>query len=224
MRMRLKEIELWKVQGDGGFIIVESKDIIQRVSFFETNAYMFDHNIDIDLLRKVLVEYKERKEDDKYLSFYEVLDEYNITYDVAGDEEDYDPNIILCFPDDEDIEWAICAMGDLEGVSDVYRYWDGHNWREIWAEMEVVHRIKLVIDEDTKESLDEWDGSNFYYRYKFNHASLYRIISIDDELVEDKYLLWEWTQWQGSLDEGTIINVKDIDKLKSWSEESYERV
>jgi len=214
--MKLKELELWKLYGETQYLIVDPKDVIKRFSFIEVNAYMFSSDIDEELLREALAEYQDRKKNDRYLSFYEVLDEYNIPYRVAGDAEDYNPNILLCFPDSGP-QWAICTMDDLEGLSDVYRYWNGSNWGEIWFDTQAQYKISIVIDEDTKENLDEWDGSNWFYKQRFNNADLYRVVSIDDEPVDGKWLLWEWSQWQGSLDWGEIVDGKDLDQVRNWA-------
>jgi len=219
--MKTKEVELWELYGEDDQIVVDSDDISQKVSFFETNAYLFPKGADTDALRELVAEYQKRKEQDPYLSFFELLDKAGIEYEIADESEDYRPDLLICFPD-EPVEWAICTMGDLEGVSDVYQYWDGSNWREIWAEVDVERRILIVIDENAKESLDKWDGQNWYYRSRFNHANLYKIISINNEPVEGKWLLWEWSQWQGSLDRGEIVEEGDLERIRSWAERPAE--
>ncbi len=221
--MKQKELELWKLYGEDKYLVVNPDELIQRVSFYETEAYMFSPDTDMDLIRKVLAEYRNRKEEDETLRFYEILDEYGIAYEGTDEAEDYNPDVVLCFPNDDDLKWAVCRMSDLIlGVSDVFHYWDGSNWQEIWAENDVQHRLSVVIDEETKENLDEWDGSNWCYLQPFNHGRLYKILTVDSKPVENKWLLWESADWQGSLDWGTIVEEKDLDRVRNWDADTGE--
>ena len=166
--MKLKELELWKLYGETQYLIVDPKDVIKRFSFIEVNAYMFSSDIDEELLREALAEYQDRKKNDRYLSFYEVLDEYNIPYRVAGDAEDYNPNILLCFPDSGP-QWAICTMDDLEGLSDFYSM-EWVELGEIW--FDIRHNIKYRSNDEEQRNL-RMDGSNWLYKQRFNNADLY---------------------------------------------------
>jgi len=210
------------VYGEDGLLVVDPDDLTQKVSFYETEAYLFSADADMGLIRKALVEYKERKEDES-LSFDEVLDEYGIPYKVAGEAEDYNPDLVICFPDDDDLKWAVCRMSDLVlGVSDVFQYWDGSNWNEIWAESDAGKRTKVVIDEDTKETLDKWVGREWHYRRPFTHGYLYKVISIDEQQVDDKWLLVETADWAGALDWGELVDGKDLDRVRNWVEDECE--
>lgn len=218
--MKAKELELWQVYGEDRLIVIDPDELTQKVSFYETEAYLFPSDTDMDVIRKALVEYRGRKEDDEPLRFYEILDEHGIDYRLAGDAEDYIPDIVLCFPDEEDIKWAVCRMDDLVlGVSDVFTYWDGSNWNEVWAESDAGKRTKVVIDEDTKECLDRWAGREWYYLRPFTHGYLYKVVAIDGKQVDGKWLLVETGDWAGSLDYGEIIDSKDLDQVRDWVEE-----
>jgi len=218
--MAQKQLELWQIYGEDRLVVVDPDELTQKVSFWETEAYLFAPDADMDLIRKALVEYRERKEDDESLRLYEVLDEHGIPYKLASDAEDYIPDIVLCFPDEEDIKWAVCRMDDLVlGVSDVFTYWDGSNWCEIWAESDARKRTKVVIDEESKETLDRWAGREWYYLRPFTHGYLYRVIAIDGQQVDGKWLLIETGDWAGSLDYGEIVDSKDLDQVRNWVEE-----
>ena len=211
--MKKKEIILWRLVGDDYYIVIDPNDITKKVSFFETTAYMFDPDIDINLLKKCLIEYKNREDD---LSFGDILDKYGINYEIADDSEFFDPDAVLCFPDDDDVDYAICTMDDLceDDIVSVFRYWDGSNMQEIWFDVCGDEEVKIVIDQDSKINLDQWDGSNWMFKRRFNHGSLYIIIEIDDEPIkEEKWLLWEWSQCQGALDTGQILNKEEAKKL-----------
>lgn len=216
----MKQLELWQVYGEDRLVVVDPDELTKKVSFYETEACLFPSDTDMDVIRKALVEYRECKEDDGPLRFYEILDEHGIDYRLAGDAEDYIPDIVLCFPDEEDIKWAVCRMDDLVlGVSDVFTYWDGSNWNEVWAESDAGKRTKVIVDEESKETLDRWVGQNWCYLRPFVHGYLYRIVSIDDKQVDGKWLLVETGDWAGSLDCGEIIDSKDLDQVRNWVEE-----
>ena len=111
-------------------------------------------------------------------------------------------------------------MADLViGVSDVFTYWDGSNWNEVWAESDAGKRTKVVIDEDTKECLDRWTGREWYYLRSFCHGYLYKVVAIDGQQVNGKYLLVETGDWAGSLDWGEIVDEKDLDRVRNWVED-----
>lgn len=90
----------------------------------------------------------------------------------------------------------------------VYGYWDGSNWREIAADD--TFTVTEVECSENKVSLDEWDGSNLSTGGRFNHQYVRKIHKMDDDPVEDKYLLVSYTDWQGSLPEGTILSRDEL--------------
>jgi len=215
-----KKVELWKLKDENRYLIIDPKDIVKKISF-KTDAYIFDPSTDIAILHKALAEYRIQKEKDPYLAFFDILDRYSIKYDTVDDVENYYPDALLCFPDDKDIEQAICKMRDIEGISDVYEYFDGSEWRTIWAETDVQHRMSIIVDAKSVESLDRWSCNfGWCYRRRFNHGHLYKITSIDNEPVDDKYLILEFGEWYGALNWGKIVEEKDLDKIRNWDKET----
>jgi len=99
-------------------------------------------------------------------------------------------------------------------VQKVYKYWDGSNFREVWFDDTFMTEYELVIDNDNSTNLDTWDGSNYYFRSKFNHGLLYPIIEIDGEKVEGEYLLEQYTQYQGDIPTGEIIDAEEAEELR----------
>lgn len=80
--------------------------------------------------------------------------------------------------------------------------------------------IEIVYDENSKVNIDAWNGSDWSYKRggKFDHASIYTLIEIDGEPAEDRYLLYTWSQWQGVLDRGAIIDAEERKELIEESE------
>jgi hypothetical protein len=103
--------------------------------------------------------------------------------------------------------------------SSVYVYWDGSNWKEIWLDEDCL--TEIVIDCDSRENLDRWDGQNWSFGGKFSHANLYRVFYIDSEPVQEKYLLEYWTQWEGDIPVGCIISAEEAEKLRGEEGEIY---
>jgi len=92
-----------------------------------------------------------------------------------------------------------------------WSYWDGHDWKMLTGENASLEPV--VVDEEREEILDEWDGSNWYFRTRFNHGKLYPVIERDGEVVEDEYLLVEYSQYEGSIPTGKIIDEEEREEL-----------
>jgi len=106
-------------------------------------------------------------------------------------------------------------------TSDVYQYWDGSELRVIWAKIDVQHRISITVDVKSVEDLDRWSWNfGWHYRFRFNHGRIYKIVSIDNELVDDKYLVLEFGEWEGALSWGKIVEEGDLDKIRNWDKET----
>jgi len=112
-------------------------------------------------------------------------------------------------------------LPNSEEISDVYQYWDGSELREIWAKKDVQYRISITVDVKSVEDLDRWNWNfGWCYRYCFNHGRLYKIMSINDEPVDDKYLVLEFGEWQGALCWGRIVEEGDLDKIRNWGKKT----
>ena len=141
----------------------------------------------------------------------EVFDATEIKYELAGETE-YPENILIYFANHH----YFGNLQDCEAIP-LYEYHDGSNWEEIWRWDDISETI-VVYNDQKGASLDRWDGSNWYYRNNFNHASIYPVVEIDGEAVEGgKYLLKEWSQYQGSIPTGRIIDAAEKEELESWA-------
>src|SRR5699024_8107439 len=85
--------------------------------------------------------------------------------------------------------------------------------------------IVVDVDKDSKTDLDVWDGNNWYTESEFTHQHFYKINKIDEEEVEDIYLLVEYDQYQGTLDTAEILEKEElldhIQELGSRNVEDY---
>jgi hypothetical protein len=85
-----------------------------------------------------------------------------------------------------------------------YTYHDGNNWKTISCDdIEEVDLGNHVL-------LDEWNGHNWECGGLGLHVWVYKVVSIDKVPCEGKYLLYESSQWQGSIDCGTVFTVDEI--------------
>lgn len=100
----------------------------------------------------------------------------------------------------------------------VFEYWDGSN-RHTVALTENLTETELEVS-DSYVSLDEWDGRNSVTGGMGRHQRVYRILTEDKEKPEEpKYLIEAWSQWQGDLPTGRIVeeyglrqHLEDLDR------------
>ena len=110
-------------------------------------------------------------------------------------------------------------VSELETLP-LYRFWDGHNWKNIWLP-NPDHVIEVDVEEDEDEgpySLDRWDGNRLSYGGVGCHAEYYPICRIDGDPAEDKYLLRRWSQWEGDEPSGEIVSSEELEKIKAAGE------
>jgi len=208
IKMTVKKFELVRLESDKEFMVFEPDEIVQKISFFETYAYICQPDTDVNLLKKVVEEYQETEDE-----FEEIAQRYGIKCEIADDSEEYDPDLILVFPDENSDE-AICKMSALDPM-DVAVYWDGSNLREIWLDIYAIERHTVEIDTDSEVNLDECDGHDRCYKSLFNHGRIYKVVSVDGGAPDQdkKYLLYQFTQWQGSIPKAEFLNAREAARL-----------
>lgn len=87
----------------------------------------------------------------------------------------------------------------------VFEYWDGSNHRVIHLTETMSESIVEVSD--TAVSLDEWDGRNHVTGGMGYHQRVYRVFTEDGVApTEPLYLIEEWSQWQGDLPQGKVVD------------------
>lgn len=98
-------------------------------------------------------------------------------------------------------------LKDCEKVK-VYQWWNGSNY--ITEELGEADKETIIETSADYVDLDEMEGSNFVTGGLGLHQRLYKIISIDGELAEDKYLLKRWSEWQGDHETGELLNLDEV--------------
>lgn len=89
-----------------------------------------------------------------------------------------------------------------------YTYWDGHNWKTLW--LDDINEDEGYNDGDVAwVSLDEWNGRNHSFGGMASHAEVGK--------WGEKYLIKEWTQYQGDHTYITILENREC--LENWFEE-----
>ena len=167
-------------------------------------AFLLPCDVDKELIKKLIKLYQEQG---SKKNFDELLNEYNINYDRANYSEYADSDVLVVFPDEKNLDDAVVHMSDLWD-SEVIEYFDGNTIREIWLDKDNVYYIDVTVDDDSRVSLDAWNGNNWCYQSPFNHACIYKVISVDDADPEDneQYLFYEWTQFQGNIPRGKFLS------------------
>lgn len=200
----MKNFQIWKK--DGAFekaILIPCSEIEERANVpYETILIggVDAEKVDEDELSKKFEIFKEKNGDD--------LEEFflSLGYEVATKWLDAFPKPmnVLAY-DQESASFYIPAHAE---TIPVYGYWDGSNWREIAADD--TFTVTEVECSENKVSLDEWDGSNLSTDGRFSHEYVRKVYKIDGEIVKGMYLLVSYTDWQGSLPEGTILSREEL--------------
>jgi len=132
---------------------------------------------------------------------------------LSGKNDYVDTREAVCY--DEDYK-TFFNLADVETELG-YRYWDGSNWKIITfgGPYDDTGYSIVAIDPETRVDLDTWDGNNWNTgKKRFYHESLYKITSIDGQLLNDQYLVYEYSQWQGDLPTGTILDQEEAEQHK----------
>lgn len=105
---------------------------------------------------------------------------------------------------------------EVENGVRVYEYFNGSNLERIVNEPEYqLPTTELVVTDDFV-SLDEWDGNDLTTLGVGNHQQVHRIIELDGGIEDEPlYLINKWSQWQGDVPTGEVV---DVDGLKQHLE------
>ncbi|MDD5589427.1 MAG: hypothetical protein PHP92_05205 [Candidatus Nanoarchaeia archaeon] len=200
--------------------MIESNDIEKVVQFNnDINTFKLESELndkDLEIVNHELVSIKNDEEHEMNDCMdYEIV---NYVFEKLGiKNEAFDISEIEVVYDDEEVIIAYTGNGNIEldtldnyDYSYSYQYWDGHNWVRTYIE-EIDDDTIDFDDEDVDFiSLDEWDGSNWNFKSQASHASVSKLA--------DKWLLKEWSQYQGT--ETTVTVIETEEELKEWFEEN----
>lgn len=115
---------------------------------------------------------------------------------------------LLCW---DDYNKVFFDLSNCDTVN-IYRWWDGSNWQTVEVE-----GMESTIDIEVEERsyiLDEFDERNMCTpKNSFDHAGFQKIIG-----DEENYLLWTYSQYQGTHQEGKVV---DRDELLIFIKEAH---
>ncbi|MGR6115819.1 hypothetical protein ACTHHL_04405 [Aeribacillus composti] len=95
-------------------------------------------------------------------------------------------------------------------VVEIYRFWDGGNWRTVELD-EVTTDYTILVDSENYVNLDEWNGHDWVTGSVGRHQRIYRIVELDgEEPSEPTFLLEKWSQWQGEEPKGYIMTLSEV--------------
>ena len=83
-------------------------------------------------------------------------------------------------------------------IEKYYQWHDRSNLKNEWAG-ENITVTKVIVEDDKYLDLDEQDDNGKWCTggVKFYHETVYRVIELDGEKVDNMYMLCQWSQWQG---------------------------
>jgi hypothetical protein len=204
--MARKEMVIWYRDDENGGLLLAKDDIRELIPLYDTDYVVKFPGLAVTPENRAMLEDLLPKMDEEGTPLY--LDELeDVEMETCDDVET--PAEVLCYFRSSE---SIGTLDDCE-TTPAYEYWDGSNWKIIWYEDHFAEDV-VLIDTDNYESLDTWDGSNMNFRSKFNHARLYPILEIDGAPVSGKYLFVQWTQYQGDIPKGEIIDEAQAQKLR----------
>ncbi len=205
---KTKKAVIWEVQNydpeaEGmQYHIADPEDITMLADFTNCRCYRFPGIKTEDALLKAIPNLKEI---DDINELEETFDNAGIEYEMLPDAVE-DENVI-CYSYDEKI---VFNLTDCNFVP-VYEYWDGSNHKQIWLD-DTNPPQKIVYSNDYVD-IDKWDGSNFYFRTRFNHGRIHRLIERFGEPMKNEYILYEYTQYQEDIPVITFITEVEKEKL-----------
>lgn len=211
---KTKKAIIWEVQNQDPEVdatqyhIVDPEDITELTDFTNCCCYRFPGIKAEDELLQAIPDLKEIDDYDELEgAFDDAGIEYEMLPDTVVDES------VICY---DYHEKTIFNLSNCNFVP-VFEYWDGSNHKQIWLDDE--NPPQEIVYSDDYIDLDKWDGSNFYFRHKFRHGRIHRLIEIDGEPVENEFILYEYTQYQDDIPVIAFISETEKEKLFKESRE-----
>ncbi len=208
----MKEIAMWGTRGNTlqeeefTKYIVETSDIVSIIDLSLDYVFLFP-DIEVTQEKISFIDNLLHEADGDVEDIEEILEKNDIKYEVADDVES--PREIVAYS-------TLSGADNLSHfeVSRAIEFFNGSNWIRIWENHDT-EIVILEIDDKRKESLDNWDGSNWSFRIKWNHGNLYPIIKLDGkDVTESLYLFEQYTQFQGDIPTGKIIDEEEVSQLR----------
>ena len=208
----MKNFQIWESdfnqQSDRGGMLIPDKEISQMIDFT---------NMSVCSITDLAVT------EIKYLN--EKLKDWNPLYDEEDlkeflTEEGYKFGSINFLSNTESPQEIVCFDFDNKNFFNLaecdtyswYQWWDGSNFKEEWAG-ENIGIIKVAVEDVKYLDLDEHDGNDWCTGgIRFYHETVYRVVTLDGNKVDNMYMLCEWSQWQGDHETGRILTQDELDE------------
>ena len=215
-------------ENDVKSILIEPEEIEEKICMLNEDYIIAEgltsEDVDEKELTKNFLEWKEKKEEldiDEYsIEEFMKTQGFNVDVRYCYDFEEYKDCILW---DKYNNEFG--NILDFETVKTCEHLNSQTNWETIMLDENWDTEIELEVDEDSKQSLDLWDGHNFQTGGFPNHQYFYKILEKDGEKVEDEFLLVCYDQYQGSLVAGIILDkeelIEHIEELEDRDLEDY---
>lgn len=182
--------------------IASPDDITRLADFTNCRCYRFPG---IKTEKELLKAIPNLKEIDDTNELEDIFDNAGIEYEYLADAET--KTDVICYSYDEK---TVFNLTDCS-FTPVYEYWDGGNHKQIW--LDDANPPQEIVYSDDYIDLDKFDGSNFYFRTRFNHGRIHRLIERFGEPTENEFVLYEYTQYQEDIPVITFIDEAEKEKL-----------
>jgi len=215
----MKKFRLWRNDAWGWNYLIAADEVEKAILFGDWSvAVDFDgEKSDFDLdLNKLSEEFDAyfTETDEAVIDAIENFFKEKLGVEVSADYTEYygDTESSRLIYDIESKNFYVEKDGH---VVEIYRFWDGGNWRTVELD-EVTTDYTILVDSENYVNLDEWNGHDWVTGSVGRHQQIYRIVELDGEKPsEPTFLLEETSQWDGEEPKGYIMTTSEVaDHLK----------
>ena len=207
----MKDFEIWESDfnqnSNRGGMLIPSHEISQMIDLANISiCSIADLPVtDIDKLNEKLKLWNSLNDEEDLREF---LTEEGFTFssiDFLSNSES--PEEIVCF----DFHNKSFDNLSLCETYPWYQWHDGSNYKEEWAG-ENATVTKVSVEDEKYLNLDEYDGNDWCTGgVKFYHETVYRVVALDGNKVDNMYMLCQWSQWQGDHETAKIMTQDELD-------------
>ncbi|HHT98191.1 MAG TPA: hypothetical protein GXZ90_09905 [Clostridiales bacterium] len=218
----LTKMQIWEdyYEEEEGFgYLYREEEIKKAVTIDYDNYYLTGldpKNHNLEELTEKYDKFRKQKEEDGDYDEYETienLEEFFSDLEVVAeisactDEEELRNEVVF--------NWNDSEFEDLGGFDElVYvSYLDGQSNRKkhINDGYNDISITEVIVVADAETCIDVWDGSNYTTGGIGCHEYINKVLEIDDDEVEDMWLVQRSSQWQGSRDTANVMTKKELE-------------
>lgn len=216
----MRKLLIWSVdEGEMVNYLIDPNEVEERANFIDDDHHFAIEGLpknltddEIEVIKKLLKDYEKNEDTLDVYTIEELLTEklnYNVNVNYVEDYPEFNNNLMVYFKGDHLSPNGLFELSESHfDTVKVYSYWDGSNWKEIINDgMEVVE-TELVVTDDFV-SLDEWDGRN-WVTTRYEHHDVHKVISINDEKIEDEFLLVKRSKFEREHTLGYVVTKDEL--------------